>query len=420
MPPRRPTPLPRAQRRCSPMRPAVLFIMLTVMIDAMGIGLMIPVMPDLIREVDGGSLAEAALWGGILSTIFAVMQFLFGPAIGGLSDRFGRRPVLLITTAVMAADYVVMALAGSIWLLVLGRIIGGVTAATQSTAYAYMADISAPEKRAANFGLVGASFGAGFVLGPIAGGLLAEYGTRAPFWAAAVLTAGNTLLGWLVLRETVTDATRRAFDWRRANPFSALRALGKLPGVRQLLVVYFLYNVAFAVYPSVWPYFGQERFAWTPAMIGLSLALFGSVMALVQAGLIRVALAWLGERGTVIAGHVFAIAGYLSLAVISAGWVALMLTPLAALGGAISPALQGIMSQRVADNAQGELQGALTSVTSFAMILSPIVMTSTFARVTDDDAAVYMPGAPFLLAMVLSILGLVLFQLRPRRKSLAG
>jgi DHA1 family tetracycline resistance protein-like MFS transporter len=402
------------------MRPAVLFIMLTVMIDAMGIGLMIPVMPDLIREVDGGSLAEAALWGGILSTIFAVMQFLFGPAIGGLSDRFGRRPVLLITTAVMAADYVVMALAGSIWLLVLGRIIGGVTAATQSTAYAYMADISAPEKRAANFGLVGASFGAGFVLGPIAGGLLAEYGTRAPFWAAAVLTAGNTLLGWLVLRETVTDATRRAFDWRRANPFSALRALGKLPGVRQLLVVYFLYNVAFAVYPSVWPYFGQERFAWTPAMIGLSLALFGSVMALVQAGLIRVALAWLGERGTVIAGHVFAIAGYLSLAVISAGWVALMLTPLAALGGAISPALQGIMSQRVADNAQGELQGALTSVTSFAMILSPIVMTSTFARFTDDDAAVYMPGAPFLLAMVLSILGLVLFQLRPRRKSLAG
>jgi DHA1 family tetracycline resistance protein-like MFS transporter len=327
--------------------------------------------------------------------------------------------VLLITTAVMAADYVVMALAGSIWLLVLGRIIGGVTAATQSTAYAYMADISAPEKRAANFGLVGASFGAGFVLGPIAGGLLAEYGTRAPFWAAAVLTAGNTLLGWLVLRETVTDATRRAFDWRRANPFSALRALGKLPGVKQLLVVYFLYNVAFAVYPSVWPYFGQERFAWTPAMIGLSLALFGSVMALVQAGLIRVALAWLGERGTVIAGHVFAIAGYLSLAVISAGWVALMLTPLAALGGAISPALQGIMSQRVADNAQGELQGALTSVTSFAMILSPIVMTSTFARFTGGDAAVYMPGAPFLLAMVLSILGLVLFQLRPRRKDLA-
>lgn len=270
------------------MRPAVIFIMLTVMIDAMGIGLMIPVMPDLIREVDGGSLAQAAIWGGILSTTFAVMQFLFGTVIGGLSDRYGRRPVLLITTVVMALHYVVMALAGSIWLLLVGRIVGGITASTQSTAYAYMADISEPEKRSANFGLIGASFGVGFILGPVAGGLLAEYGTRAPFWAAAILTAGNAVLGWFVLRETVTDTTRRAFDWRRANPFGALKHLGKLPGVKQLLLVYFLYNVAFAVYPSVWPYFGQERFDWTPAMIGFSLALFGAIMALVQAGLIRV------------------------------------------------------------------------------------------------------------------------------------
>lgn len=400
------------------MRPAVVFIMLTVMIDAMGIGLMIPVMPDLIREVDGGSLAQAAIWGGILSTTFAVMQFLFGPVIGGLSDRYGRRPVLLITTVIMALDYVVMALAGSIWLLLIGRVVGGITASTQSTAYAYMADISEPEKRSANFGLIGASFGVGFILGPVAGGLLAEYGTRAPFWAAAILTAGNALLGWFVLRETVTDATRRAFDWRRANPFGALKHLGKLPGVKQLLVVYFLYNVAFAVYPSVWPYFGQERFDWTPAMIGFSLALFGAIMALVQAGLIRVALRALGERGTVVAGHLFSIAGYLTLGTVASGTIVLMLTPLAALGGVISPALQGIMSQRVADNAQGELQGALTSVSSFAMILSPIVMTATFARYTHESAPVYLPGAPFLLAMGLAMLGLVLFLLRPRRKNL--
>jgi DHA1 family tetracycline resistance protein-like MFS transporter len=399
------------------MRPAVAFIMLTVMIDAMGIGLMIPVMPDLIREVDGGNLAQAAIWGGILSTTFAVMQFLFGPVIGGLSDRFGRRPVLLITTVIMAADYVVMALAGSIWLLLAGRIVGGITASTQSTAYAYMADISKPENRSANFGLIGASFGAGFVLGPMAGGFLAEYGTRAPFWAAAVLTAGNALLGWIVLRETVTNATRRAFDWRRANPFGALKHLGKLPGVRQLLIVYFLYNVAFAVYPSVWPYFGQERFGWTPAMIGISLALFGAIMALVQAGLIRVALRTLGERGTVVAGHLFSVAGYLSLGIISSGPLALMLTPLAALGGVISPALQGIMSQRVANNAQGELQGALTSVSSLAMILSPMVMTATFAHYTRDTAPVYFPGAPFMLAMGLALLGLLLFLLQPRQQT---
>ena len=400
------------------MRPAVVFILLTVMIDAMGIGLMIPVMPDLIREVNGGTLAQAALWGGILSTTFAVMQFLFGPVVGGLSDRYGRRPILLGTTVIMALDYVVMALAGSIWLLVAGRVVGGITAATQSTAYAFMADISEPRNRAANFGLVGASFGTGFVLGPIAGGLLAEYGTRAPFWAAAVLVAGNAALGWFVLRETMT--TPRPFRWRRANPFGALRALGRLPGLKQLLLVFFLYHVAFAVYPSVWPYFGQERFGWTPAMIGLALALFGAIMVLVQAGLIRLALHWLGERGTVVAGHLFSILGYLSLGVISSGWVALALTPLAALGGVISPALQGIMSQRVADDAQGELQGALSSLASLAMILSPLVMTATFARYSGPGAPVYMPGAPFLLAMALAVLGLVLFVLRPRRRTHPG
>ena len=233
-------------------RPAVLFIMLTVMLDAMGIGLMIPVMPDLIREVNGGDLGQAALWGGVLATTFAVMQFLFGPVMGGLSDRFGRRPVLLISLGVMAADYVVMALAGSIWLLLVGRIVGGITAATQSTAAAYMADISTPAERTRNFGLVGAAFGFGFVLGPIMGGLLAEYGTRAPFWAAATLGAGNLLLGYVVLRETLAPADRRPFDWRRANPLGAVRQLGQLPGVRNLLVVYIHYPVAYSVYPSIW------------------------------------------------------------------------------------------------------------------------------------------------------------------------
>lgn len=391
------------------MRLPVIVVMLTVMIDAMGIGLMVPVMPDLIRELNGGSLSEAAIWGGILTTTFAVMQFLFGPLLGSLSDRFGRRPVLLTSLMVMSADYVVMALAGSIWLLLAGRIVGGITAATQSTAYAYMADISAPRERTKNFGLVGAGFGLGFVLGPLIGGLLAEYGTRAPFWAAACLAFANGTLGWIVLSETVTADKIRSFDWRRANPFGAFKQLGKLPGVRLLLGVYFLYHVAFSVYPSIWSYFGQERFNWSPAMIGLSLALFGVVMALVQAGLIRVILRWVGEKGTVVAGHCFAMLAYLVLGFVTSGTLALILTPLAALAGLIPPALSGIMSARVADNAQGELQGVLTSASSLAMIISPVAMTSTFAFFTAEDAPVYLPGAPFLAALSLTMLALAIF-----------
>lgn len=380
--------------------------MLTVMIDAMGIGLIIPVMPDLIQELGGGTLAEAAIWGGILSTTFAAMQFLFGPVMGGLSDRFGRRPVLLVALVVMALDYVVMAVAGSIWLLLAGRVVGGITAATQSTASAYMADISAPHERAARFGLVGAAFGAGFVLGPLLGGLLAEYGTRAPFWLAAALAFGNAIFGWVVLKETVTDANRRRFELRRANPLGALRALGRLEGVTPLLLVYFIYYIGFAVYPAVWSYFGKERFEWAPATIGLSLALFGVTMALIQGGLIRPILNALEERGTVIAGHVFSISSLIGIAMITSGTWVLILTPLAALGGIIPPALQGIMSQRVADDAQGELQGALTSASALAMILSPLAMTYTFAQFTDAHAPIYLPGAPFLLAATLSTIGL--------------
>ncbi|MGJ8595668.1 TCR/Tet family MFS transporter [Sulfitobacter sp.] len=391
--------------------------MLTVMIDAMGIGLIIPVMPDLIQEVGGGTLAQAAIWGGIMSTTFAVMQFLFGPVMGGLSDRFGRRPVLLIALVVMALDYVLMALASALWVLLLGRIIGGITAATQSTATAYMADISAPHERAARFGLVGAAFGAGFVIGPVVGGLLAEYGTRAPFWVAAGLASGNALLGWIVLKETVTDETRRSFNWRRANPLGALRALGRLPGVTPLLLVYFIYHVGFAVYPAVWPYFGKARFDWTPSTIGLSLALFGISMALIQGGLIRPVLKALGERGTVIAGHLFSIASLIGIAVVTSSTWVLVLTPLAAFGGIIPPALQGIMSARVADDAQGELQGALTSASALAMILSPLVMTYTFAQFTDADAPIYLPGAPFLLAATLSTLGLAAILIGTRRGS---
>jgi MFS transporter, DHA1 family, tetracycline resistance protein len=401
------------------MRLPVVFILISVMIDAMGIGLIIPVMPDLIRDITGGDLANAALWGGVLTTVFAVMQFLFGPVIGNLSDRFGRRPILLISLVVMAADYVVMAVAGSIWLLLLGRVIGGITAATQSTASAYMADISPPEKKAQNFGLVGAAFGLGFVIGPLMGGVLGEWGTRAPFWAAATLAGANAILGYFVLRETVTDAIRRPFDWRRANPFGAFKSLGQLPGLGRLFVVFFLYQVAFFVYPAVWAYFGQARFGWNAGMIGLSLGLFGIMMAVVQGGLIRVILVRLGERGTVIYGLVFDIFAFGALAFVTSGTIALILTPLAALGAVITPALQGIMSRAVGDTRQGELQGALTSVGAIAMIIAPMVMTYVFATFTRDGATVYFPGAPFLMSLCLILVALAVFLL-PQRRAVAG
>jgi DHA1 family tetracycline resistance protein-like MFS transporter len=400
------------------MRLPVLFILLTVMIDSMGIGLIIPVMPDLIREVTGGDLANAALWGGVLATVFAVMQFLFGPLLGNLSDRFGRRPVLLISLLVMAADYVVMALAGSIWLLLAGRLVGGITAATQSTASAYMADISEPGKKAQNFGLVGAAFGLGFVIGPLLGGLLGEWGTRAPFWAAAGLAGTNTLLGYFVLRETVTDTIRRRFDWRRANPLGAFKSLRALPGLGRLFTVFFLYQVAFFVYPAIWAYFGQARFGWNAGIIGMSLGLFGVMMAVVQGGLIRLILARLGERGTVLYGLVFDVFAFAALAFVTSGPIALILTPLAALGAVITPALQGIMSRAVGERRQGELQGALTSVSAIAMIIAPMVMTSVFARFTHAGAPIYFPGAPFLLSLALILVALAVF-LYPKRPPVA-
>lgn len=391
------------------MKLPVLFILLTVMIDAMGIGLIVPVMPDLIQEVQGAGLGTAALWGGVLSTTFAAMQFLFGPLLGALSDRFGRRPILLISLAVLTIDYLVMAVAGSIWLLLLGRVVGGITAATQSTANAYMADISKPEDKAANFGLIGAAFGLGFVLGPALGGFLAEYGTRAPFYAAAALAAANGIFGYFVLKETVDDRIRRPFTWARANPLGLFRHLAKLPGLGPLLWVFFIYQVAFTVYPAIWAFYTAERFDWSPGMVGLSLSLFGIAMAVVQGGLIRPMLRLMGERGAVIYGHVADVAVFLLIGFVTSGTWLLILTPLAALPAVITPALQGIMSKAVGDDEQGELQGALTSIAALAMIVSPMLMTWVFYNFTTGDGGVYLPGAPFILAAVLVALALFVF-----------
>lgn len=393
----------------------LLFIFMTVTIDAMGIGLIMPIMPDLIREVTGGDLAQAAVWGGLLSTAFAVMQFTCAPTVGSLSDAVGRRPVLLVSMVVMALDYVVMALAGSLWLLLAGRIVGGITAATHSTAQAYIADISSPAQKAANFGLLGAGFGAGFVLGPILGGLLAEFGTRAPFWAAAGLSAANAALGYVVLRETVTDRTRRAFTWANANPFGAFRLIGRMPGLTVLLGVFFFYHLASAVYPVIWSYFTAERFGWSPGLIGVSLAVYGISLALVQGGLVRPAIRRLGERRTVIWGFVIEFVALVVIGFLTSGWWLLALIPVSALGAIGFPALQAIASRSVPDDRQGALQGVMTSLASIAMIVAPLTLTQVFAAFSGPAAPVYAPGAPFLASAVVMALSLGLFlRIRPR------
>jgi DHA1 family tetracycline resistance protein-like MFS transporter len=391
------------------MRLPFLFVLLTVMIDAMGIGLVLPIMPELIVEVQGGTLASAAVWGGVLSTAFAAMQFVFGPILGNLSDAYGRRAVLLMSLFVMSLDYVVMALAGSIWLLLVGRIVGGVTAATHATAAAFMADVSKPAEKAANFGLLGAAFGVGFVLGPVIGGLLSEYGTRAPFWAAAALSAVTFAIGLFVMPETVTDKTRRAFSLRRANPINSLRAIAGLPGIRPMLWVYFLYSISIYVYPAIWAYFTTERFGWSPQMIGLSLGVYGIGMAAVQGGLIRPAARYLGERGTIIYGMIIEIISFAILAFLTSGLIALLLIPLTALGAVVTPALQAMMSKATPDSQQGELQGVLTSLHALSMVISPLLMTSVFAQFARPDTGFYLPGAPFLLAMVLMVVGFAAF-----------
>ncbi len=384
-------------------RLALTFIIATVALDAIGIGLIFPVMPDLIEQVTGGTLSDAALWGGVLATSFAVMQFLFGPFVGALSDRFGRRPVLLVSLAAMAVDYLVMALAHTIWLLLIARVIGGITSATHATAAAFVADITPPAERARRFGLIGAAFGVGFVLGPAIGGLLAGIDTRAPFWAAAALALANLGFGALVLPESLRPALRRRFDLRRANPLGALLSVTRMKALRRPLLTLFLMSVALNVYPAVWAYYGQARFGWSPAMIGLSLAVYGIALAAAQALLVGPMIRRLGEHRAALWGMWVDVGTLTGLGVVTSGLVALILTPITALAGVVGPALQAICSRETPEDAQGELQGVIASLNAIATILSPLVMTATFFAFTRPGAPVFAPGAPFLLAAALMV-----------------
>ncbi|MDZ4096126.1 MAG: TCR/Tet family MFS transporter [Paracoccaceae bacterium] len=397
-------------------RLALTFIVITVTLDAIGIGLIFPVMPDLIEAVTGGNLAQAAVWGGILATSYAVMQFLFGPVIGSLSDWHGRRPVLLISLAMMTLSYLAMALAPTIWLLLAARVAAGITSATQATAAAYIADITPPEQRGKRFGLIGAGFGVGFVLGPMIGGLLAGIDTRAPFFAAAAMATANLGFGVLVLPETVTDRTRRAFTWSRGNPLGALRAITRLPGLRAPLATFLILAVAMNVYPAIWAFFGKARFGWDTTMIGYSLALYGVSYAIGQALLVGPLIKRLGEHRAAFWGMCVDVVTLTGLGLVTSPLLALMLTPVTALGGVVTPALQAILSRQAPENAQGELQGVLASLNALAMISAPLIMTTTFARFTAPDAAIFAPGAPFLLSAGLMVAAVLLHVAGPRAK----
>ena len=381
----------------------VIFIVATILIDGIGAGLIFPVLPDLILEVTGKTLSEAAVWGGVLATGYAVMQFVFGPIVGNLSDRYGRKPILISALFVLAIDYVIMAIAGSIWLLLLGRIIAGLMAATYSTASAYMADISKPEDRERNFGIVGAAMGIGFALGPVIGGLLAEVDTRAPFWVAGAMALANGVFGLLVMPESLPKDRRRPFSLKRANPLSSFQSVSALGGVRALLVVFFIYQVALFVYPAVWAFFGREQFDFSVREIGLTLFVFGISMGLSQAVLVGPVVKRFGPYKTAMFGMVLELAIFIAFAFIMQSWLVWFLVALSGLGSIVMPALQGIMSRAAGDDQQGELQGVLGSIAALATIISPLVMTQTFAYFSREGAEIYLPGAPFVLSSLMIV-----------------
>lgn len=394
--------------------PSVAFIVATLTLDAIGFGLIMPVMPALLQEVSGGDLAQAALWAGVMLGGFAVMQFLCGPLLGNLSDRFGRRPVLLISLAVLAVDYIVLALAGTVWLVLAARLVTGAASSTMGTANAYLADISTPEQKARRFGLVGAAFGIGFVLGPAIGGLLAEFGTRAPFYAAATVAAMNLAFGAVVMRESLPPERRRPFQLARANPFGAFRHIGRLPGLGRYLGIYGLHEFAFFVFPAVWSYFGIARFGWTPGQVGLSLALYGVSFAVVQGGLVGPVVRRFGRHRAMLLGTASGIASLVLLTMVENGTLALLLIPLSSMGGFVIPALRAELSDRVTDRQQGELQGAMASIRALGMIAAPLAFTTVFATFTGANAWADLPGAPFALAALLNLGVLALLLTAPR------
>ena len=385
-------------------------IIFTVILDSVGIGIMIPVLPSLMTDVlPGKTVAEAAVWGGILASIFAVMQFICGPILGSLSDTFGRRPVILVSLIFMAFDYIIMGLATSVWMLLFGRVLGGITASTHSTAAAYVADISSSEQKAARFGYIGAGFGIGFVLGPIIGGLLGEIGPRIPFFAAAIVSALNAAACYFFLPESLKNKNVKQFLLRNINPFNTFKVITKFDSLKVFLLVFLLYSISTAVYAAIWPYFTAERFSWSPGMIGLSLTVYGLCFAFIQGVLVQPTINLIGRYNTVLLGFGTEIVAMVLIAIITNGWFLIALTPLASLGVIGQPALTALMSDQVDERNQGSLQGVISSLTALSMIITPLSMTWILAQFSNQSSEIYFPGAPFIASAILLIICVSVF-----------
>ncbi len=382
------------------------FIFVTVLIDIIGIGIIIPVLPSLISEIRGSTISDASILGGLLMFAYAFFQFLFSPILGGLSDQFGRRPVLLLSLFGLGLDYLFMAFAPTIGWLIVGRVIAGICGASITTANAYVADISKPEDRAKNFGMLGAAFGLGFIVGPTLGGFLGEIGTRIPFFVAAGFTLVNWLYGYFFVPESLKTNDRRPFTLKRANPIGTLVQLKKYSVIIGLIICMFVIYVSAHATNSTWAYFTMEKFSWSEYEVGLSLGFVGIMVSIVQAGLVGPIVNRIGQVKTVYVGFAFNVVGLTLIALSTQSWMLYALIVPYSLGGLSTPALQGIMTNQVPSNEQGELQGGLASTMSLTAIVGPPLMTGIFYYFTNPENDIYFPGAPFVLGTFLAIISL--------------
>ncbi|RWN50217.1 TCR/Tet family MFS transporter [Mesorhizobium sp.] len=396
-------------------RRGLALVFTTLLLDITGIGIIMPVLPAYLQELTGVGVSEAAIEGGWLFFVYAAMQFLFAPLVGNLSDRFGRRPILLASVLTFAVDNLICAVAWSYWVLFIGRVLAGISGASYSTASAFIADVSTDENRAKNFGLLGIAFGVGFVIGPVLGGLLGEFGPRVPFWGAAVLALINFIVGWFFLPETLEQHHRRRFEWRRANPLGALKQMRNYKGIGWIGLVFFLMTLGHIMYPAVWSFVGSYRYGWSEQQIGFSLGVFGLGGALVMGFVLPRVIPRLGEWRTAAIGLAFTALAAFGYAAAWKGWMIYAVIVATCLEALADPPLRSLAAAKVPPSAQGELQGAMTSVFSITSIITPLLYTGIFAWFTGPSAPMTFGGAPFVLGGIFLALSLVAFVLRVER-----
>ena len=391
-----------------PRKPALSFIFVTLVLDIIGIGLIIPILPKLVENFQGGDVAAASHTYGWLAALYSLMQFIFAPILGSLSDRFGRRPVILFSLLGSGLDYFLLAFAPNLAWFFAGRLIAGITGANITAATAYIADVSPPEKRAGNFGLIGAAFGIGFIAGPALGGLLGDINLRLPFLVAGGLTLLNWLYGFFVLPESLAPGNRRPFTWGRSNPVGSLLALRRHPVAAGLAGTFFLINLAHQALPSTWVLYTSYRYGWTSKQVGISLAIVGLMAGIVQGGLTRFVVRWLGEPRTALFGMAMGACSFAGYGLATKGWMIYAILVVGSLGGVMGPAVQAMISRSVGADEQGGVQGSLMSLTSVAGIIGPPMVTTLFAYFISNSAPAYLPGAAFFFGSVLLILALLL------------